>query len=154
MSKELQEMFKNKEELEAWVTFNNKFGVLLEYADIREFSKMMERAKTRDYTPNLTTLKEGYDSDKMHEELILKVRGLRSLTFGMLAEMTNATIPEGVDPETEVGFDHENIRFLVKEVYGFAAFLLDTVGDIANFRLAKSMEEKKTLQPSAETGSD
>lgn len=154
MSDDVKEMFKKKEKLTAWVSFNGGFETCFDFADNREFNKMLDAVKTRNYSASNPSLQEIYDDDLFVDELMKRIKGVRGLTLGGLAEMTSATLSDSIDPETEMKYDAENVRALLEEVWGYAAFCRDTMINIAVFRGKTLDGEKKTLPSTGVSESD
>jgi len=138
----LQDIFKNKRALAGTFVFHNPWEIDLYCVDPPELSAMLRRSKSDKYGKKA----EGeYSDTKLWAELAKKISGWRGLTYHLLCGLTTAELPENVDPESEIVFNVENAETMCREVYGFAAFIMDTVSDIAKFHEQQQEIERKNL---------
>ena len=143
----LTEVFKNKRALAGAFTFREPWEVDLYYVDPPELSAMLRRSKSDKYGKKA----DGeYSDTKLWAELAKKISGWRGLTYRLLCDLTTAELPENVDPESEIVFSIENAETMCREVYGFAAFIMDTVSDIAKFHEQQQEIERKNLPATQE----
>ena len=131
---DLKKLLKNKKTvLQAWVTFNEPFALLLEYTDRKAVNKILDKSKVREFNPSTHLRQEVMNDDKYAMNLTACIKDWRGLTVGKLAELTNVDI-SGMESTDNIPCTDDNKDALILEIMGLIKFVSETVMDVQQFK--------------------
>ena len=125
----------------AWKPFRHGMEVQVAYCPPSELQAILATCKRIEYRKHQPV--QSYDDDLFGKKLLRFVLDWRGLTMGVLAKLVPIDVHDD-EADTPVPCTDTNKAFLVRECYGFANFLTDTVTELAEVGQQQLDDEKKT----------
>ena len=132
------ELEKKDVDISGWVNFEGYFDILIRYTSMSDLQLILNKCKSTSYIKHQP--KEDIDTDKLYRELAKCILDWKGLTASLVAsKLVPIKVPEGQE-NTEIPCTDKNKLLLLKEAYGFAAFIQQASTDLS--ALKQEIERK------------
>lgn len=127
------------------VVYDKDFNVTFDlmYLSKPEFQQLIGKHTKIDFNKKTHKPEETIDADKLNEEIAETcIKGWKGVTYEFIARNAAIDLNKVENKKEEIPFSRTNVLFLLKHVYSFDNWLIETIRDASNFSEKKEIERK------------
>lgn len=146
MSIDLNKLLVQSEQRKAKkVVYDKDFGVSFDlmYLSKPEFQALIGKHTKIDFNKKNHKPEETINADALNEEIAETcIKGWEGVTYEWLSKNVEIDLSKVEDKKAKVEYSRNNVLFLMKNVYSFDNWLIETIRDASNFSEKKEEERK------------